>query len=126
MGALQTILEKGYINDVTESDDKQLLWIELKSYELSSSEYDTLVSINTGEISIGEDLIAELYKAGIFNKVGRSTAGNWCIEVNKSDLSNEELNELAEYVSQNRPIGNTEENRNHIAKQTLVAFSRSK
>ena len=47
MSALQTIIEKGYINDVILDED--LLQIELKSNELSSVEKDTLALINLGQ-----------------------------------------------------------------------------
>ena len=124
MKTLQTIIKKGYINDLTESADGQLLWIDLKSCELSSSEQDTLISINLNEHPRNMDVFACLFREGVVKEVGRSATGNWRLKVVKSRLSAEELNELKEYVSQHMTIGNTEENRNHVAKQLPVTFSR--
>lgn len=122
MSTLQTIIRKNCINDVQK--DSQLLWIELRSCELSSSEQNTLTAINLEQNPVGLDVFAKLYKEGIVKKVGRSATGNWCLEVTKSDLSVEELNELEAYVSQNRPIGNTVKNRSCVAKQSSDIFSK--
>ena len=94
MKTLQTVIKKGCINDVRESEDGLFIRIELKSCELSLDEKNTLIAINLEQSPVGMDVFAKLYKEGIVKKVGRSATGNWCLEVAKSDLSVEELNEF--------------------------------
>lgn len=122
MKTLQTVIKKGCINDVRESEDGLLIWIELKSCVLSLDEQNTIIDINLEQNPVGMDVFAKLYKEGIVKKVGRSATGNWCLEVAKSDLSNIDLSELMSYAQQNRPIGNTEENRNLVASNLPQCF----
>ncbi|MBQ6305085.1 MAG: hypothetical protein IJK78_00810 [Bacteroidales bacterium] len=122
MSALQTIIEKGYINDVIELEDNPLIRIELKSSELSSDEQNTLISINLEHNPVGLDVFVYLYKEGIVNNVCRFATGNWCLEIDKTELSDDDLSELMSCAQQNRPIGNTEENRNLIASKLPHCF----
>ena len=111
MSALQTIIEKGYINDVILDED--LLQIELKSNELSSVEKDTLALINLGQPLNGSDVFAHLYQDGVIKEAGKSSMG-WCIIVDKSLISKEDMDRLKDYTTNNMPIGNNRENRERI------------
>ena len=109
------IIRKDCINDVQETEDGQFLWIELRSCELSSSEQKILASISHDQQPTGSDVFVSLYREGIVDEVGRSSTGNWCIKIDKSQISKEDLAELYEYTMNNRPIGNTKENRERVA-----------
>ena len=119
MSVLQTIVEKGYINDVRGFEDDQLLWIELKSYELSSSESNTLFDISQNRTPNGTDEFVSLFRKGVVNEVKKASTGNWCVEIEKSLLSKTDLDELKKYTMNNTPVGNTEENRGRINRTGL-------
>jgi len=125
MSNLQTIIEKGYINDVIKTEDENLLQIELKSNKLSSVEKDTLALINLGQPFNSSDIFARLYQEGVVSKVGRSSTGNWCAVIVKSLISKGELIELEEYTMNNMPIGNTKENRERVASKLPPLFQKN-
>lgn len=125
MSALQTIIRKGCINDVQETEDGQFLLIELSYCELTSLEIETLASIGLDQQPLGSDVFACLYREGVVSKVGRSSTGNWCAVIVKSLISEEELTELEEYTMNNMPIGNTTENRERVTSKLPPLFQKN-
>ena len=98
MSVIKEIIDNELINRIVFDDTNQTVCIEFNG------------DINQNEI---ENRFGNGYS------VGRSSSGNWAIVIYTANLGEGELESLRSYSSTHRPVGNFQENREGINRDTL-------